>query len=248
MLEENYVSPNADEDENKAFNICFFSFFLHHTLCKSNADWNRSADLRSAAAMSLWEHRAVSPTREKGFRWDLITGRSKSERTGISWRSSQQAPQWAGLAWRQSAHLLQAPAAFMCKHATYVWAALVFPQCAGVNPCKSDVSAAGSAAIRHSQDAAVCLQSPRAVSAVGCREGGPGELQVLPCFQPVFNKGTREHPAGAAGSCSHPLLLCVHPAQGREAAQDGNGNKVFCLLTYTLWNLGPSSYCFLLMC
>lgn len=97
----------------------------------------------------------------------------KSERKGnsISWRSSQQAPQWAGPAWRQSAHLLQAPAAFMCNHATYVWTALVFIHRAGVNPCKSSVGATGSAAITHFLGCCCVSADPTGCQCSGGRGG-----------------------------------------------------------------------------
>lgn len=141
-----------------------------------------------------------------------MAGGSKSERKGnsISWRSSQQAPQWAGLAWRQSAHLLQAPAALMCNHATYVCTSvctsLVFIHCAGVNPCKSNVGASGSAAIKHFLGCCCVSAEPTGCQGSGVHGGAPA---ALPCFQPVFNKGNRELPTEAVCSCPHPLLWCA---------------------------------------
>lgn len=202
-----YVFPKADED--KAFNIYFFSLFLYHTLWKWNAGWNWSVDLWCAAVVCLWEHKVVLQVGKdsvgiKWLKWSKPE-RTKSEGNSISWRSSQQAPQWAGLAWRQSACLLQAPAVWMCKYGTYVWTALIFIHCAGVNPCKGNVGATGSAAIKHFLGCAVCLQSPLAVRAVGCREG---DLQALPCFQPVCNKGRREHPTWLS-TPAHIHCCCV---------------------------------------
>lgn len=106
-----------------------------------------------------------------GIKW--LEGQSQRRGNSISWRSSQQAPQWAGLAWRQSAHLLQAPAVLMCKHATYVWTALVFIHCAGVNPCKSNVGATGSTAIRHLWGGCCVPAEPTGCQCSGVHRVGP---------------------------------------------------------------------------
>ena len=130
--------------------------------------------------MSLGTQSSQSYKRERiqvglsDWRW------SKSERMGNSmpWRSSQQAPQWAGLAWKQYAHLLQALAVLMCKYATYVWTALVSIHYAGVNPCKNNVCTTGNAAIKHSRGGCclsaqpTCCQESRV-----CVAGLQGDLQ-----------------------------------------------------------------------
>lgn len=99
---------------------------------------------------------------------------SKSERMGnsMSWRSSQQAPQWVGLAWKPYAHLLQAPTVLMCKYATYVWTALIFIHYAGVNPYKNNVSTTGNATIKHSRGCCCLSAQPTCCQESGMRVAG----------------------------------------------------------------------------